>query len=180
MIKRVCYDVNDQSMRKLFYCSLVLPQLEYCSCLCSPYTIKHRALIENVQRRATKFILNYPLSEVSCLDRLVDLQMLPLEYRRQLRDLLLLYKFKNGMMFIVSNDYFIPKPSYYRTRNSDINNLSSLATHKQTYFQSSYFPRAVRLWNDLPSSFQDCPSIVSFKTKLLAHYHAKLATYNPP
>lgn len=82
MIKRVCYDVNDQSVRKLLYCSLVLPQLEYCSCLWSPYTIKHRALIENIQRRATKFILNYPPSEVSYLDRLVHLQMLPLEYRR--------------------------------------------------------------------------------------------------
>ena len=60
MIKRVCYDVNDKSVRKLLYSSLVLPQLEYCSCLWSPYTIKHRALIENIQRRATKFILNYP------------------------------------------------------------------------------------------------------------------------
>ncbi len=48
MIKRVCYDVNDQSVRKLLYCSIVLPQLEYCSCLWSPYTIKHRALIENI------------------------------------------------------------------------------------------------------------------------------------
>ena len=152
--------------KKLLYCSLVLPQLEYCCFLWSPYTIKHRALIESIQRRATKFILNYPPSEVSYLDRLVHLRMLPLEYRRELRDLLLLYKFKNGMMFINSNDYFIPKTSYYRTRNSDINNLSSLATHKQTYFQSSYFPRAVRIWNDLPSSFKDCPSILSFKKKI--------------
>ena len=47
--------------------------LEYSSCLWSPYTIKHRALIENIQRRATKFILNYPPSEVSYLDRLVHL-----------------------------------------------------------------------------------------------------------
>ena len=48
LIKRVCYDINDQSVRKLLYCSLVLPQLEFCSCLWSPYTIKHRALIENI------------------------------------------------------------------------------------------------------------------------------------
>jgi hypothetical protein len=34
--------------------------LEYASSLWSPYTIKHKRLVENVQWRATKFILDYP------------------------------------------------------------------------------------------------------------------------
>ena len=38
MIKRVCYDVNDQSVRKLLYCSLVLPQLEYFVPVCGHHT----------------------------------------------------------------------------------------------------------------------------------------------
>ena len=45
--------------RKLLYTALVRPLLEYSSSVWSPYFVKHRRLIENIQRRATKFILNY-------------------------------------------------------------------------------------------------------------------------
>jgi hypothetical protein len=82
LVKRVCRDVGDIRTRRLLYCTLVRPQLEYCSSLWSPYTTKHRALVENVQRRATKFILNYPPSNVSYIDRLTILDLLPLEHRQ--------------------------------------------------------------------------------------------------
>ena len=60
LIKRVCgKDIVDQETRNLLYTTLVRSQLEYASNLWSPYTVKERALIENVQRRATKFVLNY-------------------------------------------------------------------------------------------------------------------------
>ena len=59
LVKRVCRDITDISTRKLIFCSLVLPHLEYCSSTWSPSTVKHRALVENVQRRATTFILNH-------------------------------------------------------------------------------------------------------------------------
>ena len=58
LIKRVCArDVVDANTRKLLYCAVVRPKLEYASCVWSPYSAKQRNLIENVQRRATKFIL---------------------------------------------------------------------------------------------------------------------------
>jgi hypothetical protein len=60
LIKRICKDLTDPSIRKVLYCSLVRSKREYGSNLWCPYTKKHRKLIENVQRRATKFILNYP------------------------------------------------------------------------------------------------------------------------
>lgn len=72
LIKRVCgRDLKDVNTRKLLYYSLVRPKLEYCSNVWSPYTLKHRRLLENVQRRATKFILNYPAK--SYTDRLLEL-----------------------------------------------------------------------------------------------------------
>ena len=64
LIRRLYRDVNDVKIRKLLYCLMVRPQLEYCSCLWSPYTVKHRALLENIQRRATKCILHYPSGNV--------------------------------------------------------------------------------------------------------------------
>ena len=61
LIKRVCRLITNRYTRKILFCALVVrPRLEYCSSLWSPSVIKYRALIENVQRRATKFILNYP------------------------------------------------------------------------------------------------------------------------
>jgi hypothetical protein len=60
LIKRVCRNIDDISTRKLLYCSIIRPKLEYASNLWCPYLIKYQLLIENVQRRATRFILNYP------------------------------------------------------------------------------------------------------------------------
>ena len=52
-------------------------------------------MVENVQRRATKFILNYPRN-MSYRDRLVKLSLLPLEYRREVKDLELIYNARAG------------------------------------------------------------------------------------
>ena len=45
LLKRICYDVRDASIKKLLSCSLIRPKVEYGSSVWSPYTIKHRALI---------------------------------------------------------------------------------------------------------------------------------------
>ena len=49
--------------------------------------VKHRALIENVQRRATKFILIYP-QNMTYNERLIKFNLLPLEHRREISDVL--------------------------------------------------------------------------------------------
>ena len=51
LIKRVCRDMNDTQTRKVLYCTLIRPRLEYCCSLWSPHTAKDRFLIENVQRQ---------------------------------------------------------------------------------------------------------------------------------
>ena len=87
LVKSVCRDLEDVNTRKLLSCSIVRPNLEYGSNLWSPYTIKYCSLVENVQRRATKFILNYP-RDMSYTERLVKLNLLPLDLRREICDLL--------------------------------------------------------------------------------------------
>lgn len=74
LIRRVCRDINDPDNKKLLYCSIVRPQLEYACELWSPYTLKDKLLLENVQRRATKFILNYA-RDLSYRDRLLKLSL---------------------------------------------------------------------------------------------------------
>jgi hypothetical protein len=59
LVKRICKEVKNTNTRRILYCALVSPKLEYASSVWSP-TINNRLPIENVQRRATKLILNYP------------------------------------------------------------------------------------------------------------------------
>ena len=138
LIKRVCRDMNDTQTRKVLYCTLIRPRLEYCCSLWSPHTAKDRALIENVQRRAIKFILNYP-HDCCYVDRLASLKLLPLKYRREIHDLTLLFKLKSGLMNTDYTKFFTPATRHYNTRNSDTNNFDVVATHRQTYFKSSFF-----------------------------------------
>ena len=83
LIRRVCRDINDPDIKKLLYYSIGRPQLEYACELWSPYTSKDKKLLlESVQRRATKFIFNYPRDR-SYRERLLKLSLLPIESRRK-------------------------------------------------------------------------------------------------
>ena len=70
-----------------------VPKLEFASEIWSPYTCKDKLLLESVKCRATKFILNYP-KDISYKERLLKLDLLPLENRRDLKDLVLIFKAK--------------------------------------------------------------------------------------
>ena len=87
---------------------------------------------------------------MSYVDRLRALNLFPLQYRRELNDILLPFKFKSGRMHIDCTKYFVPATCHYVTRNFDTNNFKVTSHLKQNYFKISYFPRAVQLWNSLP------------------------------
>ena len=78
------------SARKKLYLSLIRSKLTYCSPIWRPSLIKHIELLETVQRRATKFILNN--FELDYKSRLVHLNLLPLMLWYELADIMLLVK----------------------------------------------------------------------------------------
>ena len=77
-------------LRKQLYLTLVRSNLTYCSQLWRPQLIKHITMLENVQRRATKFITNVFSSNYKL--RLQRLHLLPLMFWLELQDLLYLIK----------------------------------------------------------------------------------------
>jgi hypothetical protein len=121
----------------------------------SPYTKKYAKLIENVQRRATKFILNYP-EDMKYIDRLIKLNLLPLEHRRQISDLTFFFKSTNGLVTTNINTFLTVFEPGYRTGNYDINNYNLIIKHKQDYYRKSYFIRTAELWNTLLSQVKQC------------------------
>ena len=102
----------------------------------SSYTIKNRLLIENVQRRATKFILNYP-DNMSYVDRLQKTNLLPLDFRRDISDLTLLFKSKHHLITMDINKHLCTYIPGYQPRNYDQNNFYLFIKHNQEYFQNS-------------------------------------------
>ena len=76
--------------KKKLYLSLVRSKLTYCSQLWRPLLIKLIIMLENVQRRATKFITNDHSSNYKI--RLQRLHLLPLMYWLELQELLYLIK----------------------------------------------------------------------------------------
>ena len=71
--------------------------------------------IEGIQRRATKFILqDY---ELSCADRLKKLNLIPLSYWYEIKDIILFLKYKTGL-YELDMQQFINRPFRHSIRSS--------------------------------------------------------------
>jgi len=64
----------------LLYKAMVRPHLEYANSVWCPYKKGDIEIIENIQKRATKLITS--LKKLSSTERLKQLQLLTLKYRR--------------------------------------------------------------------------------------------------
>ena len=179
LIKRICKEVENVKTRRTLYCALVRPKLEYASNVWSPYTVKHKLLIENVQRRATRFILNYPKG-MCYKERLQKTSLLPLEFRREISDLILLFKAKYDLIGMDLTKYICTFNPGYKSRNYDENDFHLIIKHNQDYFRKSYFIRSAKLWNSLPSVIKTSNTLTSFRTRVINLYNRKLITYNLP
>ena len=154
-------------------------KLEYASNVWSPYTIKHKLLIENVQRRATRFILYYP-KDMCYKERLQKINLLPLEFRREISDLILLFKAKYNLITLDITKYICTFNPGYKSRNYDKNDFHLIIKHNQNYFRESYFVRSAKLWNSLPPVIKSSDNLASFRTRVINLYNSKLITYELP
>ena len=117
--------------------------------------------------RASKFILNYP-------ERLARTNLLPLEFRRDISDLQLLYKSRMGLLSMDVNKYLCTYESGYKSRrNYDESNFNFLLKHKLDYFKNSFFIRSANLWNILLADLKSYVSISIFRSGLHRYYKAR-------
>ena len=121
--------------------------------------------------RATKFILNYPPREVSYINRLDQLNLLPLDFRRQMHDLVLLFKYKTGTVTSNFGRFIHTATRQYRTRNFHQANFDLLSRHNQEYYCNSYFPRTVKSWNSLPNILKSSQDLLWFRVHLYEHHY---------
>ena len=86
LLRRTFSATNSITTRKSLYISLVRSQLLYGSQIWRPVLIKDIKSLEQIQRRATKFILNGHYTDYK--SRLLKLHLLPLMMTLELQDIL--------------------------------------------------------------------------------------------
>ena len=99
--------MKDITTLRTLFCALVRSQFEYCTVVWSPQTARNINKLEKIQTRATKFILK---TDDDYDTRRKQLNLLSLEDRRFLFDVLFLYKVLNGY---ISIDIY-PHLSFFR------------------------------------------------------------------
>ena len=118
-----------------------------------------------IQRRGTKFILGQ--NDISYEDRLKCLNMLSLEKRCYLFDVVFLYKALNGYLNIELTPLlnFYSQADPYKLRHVDDYSLK-LNYARTTKFKNSYFNRIVEMWNSLPLEIRLAPNLEAFKSNV--------------
>jgi hypothetical protein len=99
LLRRTCPLLTNTKVRRSMYLSLVKCHLDYATQVWSPAPTSLKIKIENVQRRATRWILKQRKGEQSFKERLVTLKLLPLCYDREVKDLVFFYKAMHARVY---------------------------------------------------------------------------------
>ena len=154
-----------QKVKDQAYKSLVRPRLEYGCTVWDPYRACQKSWLEQVQRRAARFVTRTYTREEGCVTNALRLLNWPtLEKRRQVARLTLMYK-------CVTNQAAIDIPCYVHHQSS----LKTRASHPLKFiplqpscdtYKYSFWPRTIIAWNSLPSDFLTMDSTAKFKSTI--------------
>ena len=143
------------------YKSLVRPHLEYASVILTPRLKKHAIQIENVQRRATRMLKD--LRGLPYGDRLVQLGLPTLEYRRARADVIQVYKLINRLDLMVTELVTTRENTTTRGHNQK---LSKPSAARLNIRKNAFKYRVVNEWNSLPNTVIEAKTLNSFKARL--------------
>ena len=147
-----------QSTRETAYTTLVRPHLEYGSPVWDPYHNKQIAELEQVQRRAARYVCQDYRRESSVTHMLEQLKWETLQQRRFVARMTIMYQAVHQLVAIPIPTYYIPSPR---------GDHQYIPIHVRTdIYKFSFFPRTIRWWNHLPVAILEAPSVNCFKSRL--------------
>ena len=153
------------NLKGQLYVAFIRSKLAYCCQLWRPYAIKYIVMLEKVQQRATKFVLNDYNSDYR--HRLHKLDLLPLMYWYEIQDLLFLIKCLQNPPDNFNIYDCISFVSSNTRRNQFMLQCNHTRTSRARHF---YFNRVVKLWN----SIQLQSTILFYQTPPNKHLSSQL------
>ncbi len=175
-IRRSFKYLDAESFKKI-YKGIVRPHLEYAVPVWAPHYKKDIRTIEGVQRRATKLINGF--KDKCYSDRLRELRMPTLVYRRQRGDMIQTFKLLTGKYDRDVSDFLpvLPQPeNSRRTRGHSLKLTKKRATKDVSKF--SFTRRVVNIWNSLPESVISATSLNAFENRLDRYWSRQSILYD--
>ena len=145
-----------KDVKEAAYKSMVRPILEYGSTVWDPHYNGLNDELENVQKRASRFVTrNYSYETGSMTGILEELKWETLQKGRKDNRLILLYKGLKGKARIPTDD-LIPKNRRCRNQHSLVFQIPTAGIDA---YLKSFFPETIRDWNVLPDSLISCAEL---------------------
>ena len=167
-------DVNSEVLRRnlkagtedtkasAYFC-MVRANLEFCCSVWSPQYKNEVKKVEMVQSRAARFVTSRYRNTSKVSSMIDHLQWESLKSRRSKIQLNLLYKVVEDLVDIPADKYLTPSTA--RTRSAHSRKFRQYSTSTDP-FKFSFFPHTIPLWNSLPASVAEAPSLASFRKEL--------------
>ena len=151
--------------KEMTYTTLVRPILEYGAVIWDPHQKQNVHRLEQVQRRAARFVCNSYTKTQSVSALLKQLNWTSLEERRRHQRLILLYKIAEGLVAVPVESINL-EPNKGKTRSGGKKTFKHIRTNTTT-FQYAYTPRTIPEWNSLSEDTKSAKSTSEFKRLLL-------------
>ena len=160
LIKRR-FTYMDKDLFFTLYKPLVRSHLDYGNLVFYPTTKKYKQIVENAQRRATRLVPE--LRGLTYKERLIELNLPTLDYRRKRFDIIQVFKIVNKIDDIDMCAFFtFTENNQLRGHNLKLNKPRANKSIKL----HSFSLRNIPVWNSLPLEVVNSRTVVEFKTKL--------------
>ena len=151
------------------YKALVRPQMEYYSAVWDPYEKGDSETLEKVQRRAARFVKRDYRQQSSVTQMIKDLGWQSLQEWRAVKRLTLMYKTMRGLSEVQFSNLIRKRRT---TRSASVKGFRNVRSNKSCYC-SSFLPRTIPKWNNLPDKIRNAPSLDNFKIFLTDQINIK-------
>ena len=141
------------TIKSKLYLTYVRPILEYCSSVWDPFTREDIARLEQVQRRAVRFVFNNYSRYQRVTPLIEDVGWASLESRRKVQKVCLLYKSIHNLVDIPSEHLTVTNSITRRSKNFYI------PYARTSLLVNSFYQSSMRTWNTLPGEVRKAPTL---------------------